>query len=91
MLKKKQVLKKTLKKSLPKAKGSIKTKKPSVRRVLPKETASETVRPNLMTAEIKETNAMKEWRKKKRDYWRNRFGQILAEVPAKGKGKKQAL
>jgi len=87
---KKKVLKKTsLTNEIKEKKGKT---KPSLKRPTFKKPPSslkrlKTVEPE--TPEINEVEDEKIWKKKKRDYWRNRFGQILDNLLVKGKDKKQ--
>ena len=95
MLKKKQTpTKKALKKASLKndsKKKAVKTKPSLVKKTSLIVEGKKRVAQKLVSPEMQEVNDDKEWRKKKRDYWRSRFGQILANLPRKGKEKKQVL
>jgi len=87
-IKKKKAAKPSSVKVSPKASVKSLVKKSSS--TLVKETPSKDAHHQSAVKEAGETNAQKIWREKKRDYWRDQFGQLLASLPAKGKGRKQA-
>jgi hypothetical protein len=91
-IKKKNTAKPSSVKVSPKAspKTSVKSLVKKSSSTLVKKTPSKDARHQSAVKEAGETNAQKIWREKKRDYWRDQFGQLLASLPAKGKGRKQA-
>jgi len=74
-----------------KAKVLVKAKVKKSSSTVVKKTPSTPVRQKSIVSETGETTAQKMWKEKKRDYWQDQFGQLLASLSTKGKGKKQVV